>query len=424
MMNTLKRRDKGSVSLFIVIFVALLIITIATAFIRIMLQDQYQATANDLSRSALDSANAGVEDAKRAIIEYYKSDITGKPDCSTVSPGANPRCDTLRAALVGDTTPPNDGWTTNCKATTDAGVASLTKGEVLVRSLNAARAEDEQLNQAYTCVNVQMNPEDYKDQLKKDESLTIPLKPVNGKTFTKVKIQWYMLKTVNPLQLTANSIPYELPDTWPASRPPILKAQLLQYKSNFRLSDFEETNVANNKSNFSLFFLPTSVDIAAYKNSQFSNDLRQNRSTLSAQPVTCAGAASPSDIGRYACEMTVSLPCASDPCTDYPNQNAERTAYLKLSQYYGSDALDVKISLLTESGDEVRFGDVQAVVDSTGRANDVFRRIKSYVNLRSTSVPNPEAAVDVTRSLCKEFLVTTETAYQGRSGVCDPPPTS
>lgn len=416
-MKDVKRQDRGSVSLFIVIFVALLIITIATAFIRIMLQDQYQATATDLSKSALDSANAGVEDAKRAIIEYYKPTAV-KPDCSTVGPGVNSRCDDLRAALVGDITPPNDGWTTNCKATTDAGVASLTGGEVLVRSLNAARAEDEQLNQAYTCVNVQMNPKDYKDTLDKDKSMTIPLKPMNGRTFTKVKIQWYMLKTAAPLQLTASSIPYELPDKWPANRPPVVKAQLIQYKSEFRLSDFEETDAARNKSNFTLFFLPTSL--GSFTTSQFTNDLRRSRTTLAAQPVSCSAVAG---IGGYACEMTVGLPCASDPCTDYPNSNAERTAYLKLSQYYGAAALDIRVSLLTEAGEEVRFGDVQPAVDSTGRANDIFRRIESRINLRTSSVPNPEAAVDVTKSLCKEFLVTPETAYQGQSGVCDPPPT-
>jgi hypothetical protein len=412
-MKNPQSRQKGAVSLFLVIFVALLIVTIATAFIRIMIQDQMQATANDLSKSALDSANAGVEDAKRAIVEYYRPDSdTGKPNCSTIATGVNRRCDDLRSALFGDTTPPNDGWTSGCQATKNAGVATLTNGEVLVKSNNA---DDDQLNQAYTCIKVQMNPSDNVGALTPGTSRFIHLKTKDNAPFTKVKIQWYSLTQGQTLDLDG-SVPYELPKTWPANRPAVVRAQLLQYRSNFQLSNFDTAGI--NKNNLTSFLLPSSTP--GLNTAAFSNDFRQDQTSGAPQQVSCSLATT----NRYACEVTIDLPCAADPCTDYPTQNNDRDAYLKISQYYSAANTDYRISMINNDGTEVRFADVQPVVDSTGRANDIFRRIRSRIDLGVSSIPNPEATVDVTRSLCKEFVVTNDSAYPGSNSICPLPPTT
>jgi len=61
---------------------------------------------------------------------------------------------------------------------------------------------------------------------------------------------------------------------------------------------------------------------------------------------------------------------------------------------------------LANGSEPVVFSSVQPEVDSTGRANDLFRRVKSRIELDSSSIPYVEAAVDLTGGLCKTFRVT------------------
>ena len=59
-----KDQQTGVVSIFAVIFSALIMSILTVSFIRLMVVDQKQASDNDLSQSAYDAALAGVEDAK------------------------------------------------------------------------------------------------------------------------------------------------------------------------------------------------------------------------------------------------------------------------------------------------------------------------------------------------------------------------
>jgi hypothetical protein len=77
---------------------------------------------------------------------------------------------------------------------------------------------------------------------------------------------------------------------------------------------------------------------------------------------------------------------------------------------YNSTSYSVK---LLKGVDVVQFDGVLPAVDSTGRANDIFRRVSSRVEMNPINFPYPDAAVDITGSLCKNFTVTDGTGPNG-----------
>ncbi|MEK7621311.1 MAG: hypothetical protein AAB395_03060, partial [Patescibacteria group bacterium] len=69
-MHLSQNKQSGVASIFIVVFFTLLISIIVISFVTIVSQDQRQSINSDLSNSAYDSAQAGVEDAKRGLEQY------------------------------------------------------------------------------------------------------------------------------------------------------------------------------------------------------------------------------------------------------------------------------------------------------------------------------------------------------------------
>jgi hypothetical protein len=80
---------------------------------------------------------------------------------------------------------------------------------------------------------------------------------------------------------------------------------------------------------------------------------------------------------------------------------------------YAAGATSIKVSLRSDLGSTVNFNGVQPVVDSTGRANDLFRRVRAHLGLGDSSFPYPTYAVDVANDLCKNFSVDIDGAHPG-----------
>ncbi len=385
-------KQYGAVSLFVVIFAALLITIVTVSFVRIMIQNQQQASTTDLSQSAYDSAQAGVEDAKRALIRYQTicNDSTNAAACAAVQTQIN--SSTCNTAI---------------KTLSDVVVSG---GEIKVQTGNINA-----LDQAYTCVKVNLDTIDYLGTLSANEANIVPLVGVGS--FDTVQVQWFSSKDISSdknfqvdLQKPTEGVPLLTQDSsasnfWKSNRPSILRTQLIQFGGNgFTLSDFNNKNSAGESNANTLFLYPSGITgtVSSVIDTRVFGDRDIRRTPTGAPlPITCSGNLS---AGGYACTVKLTLPTAIGA--------GERTSFLRLTALYNKT--NYRITLLNSTvppPNNVLFNAVQPEIDSTGRANDLFRRVQTRVELIDVNFPYPEATVVETEgNFCKDFRVTDKTA--------------
>lgn len=388
-MNISNIKQRGAVSLFIVVFSALLITIVTIGFVSIMVKNQQQATATDLSQSAYDSAQAGVEDAKRALI-YYQNVCGGSDLTNCTQPIKNAFAP---AASCNDAVKTLDD-------------ISVSNNEVAV----AANGVGNSLDQAYTCTKVDLQTDDYVGTLAQDSSKVIPLVGVSN--FDTIKIEWFSVKDLQGSGTAVNvpgvavNPPLLSQANWTSAnspnRPSIMRAQLMQFSSvaGFTLSDFDNSSAST--SNNTLFLYPTNINDPG---KDFTADTR--RQTKGLGQVNCSASLA---AVVYSCSATIKLPSVIVP--------GNNTAYLNLTAIYKKT--NYRITLLN-GATLVKFNAIQPSIDSTGRANNLFRRVQSRVELVDPNFPYPEAAIDLTGDLCKDFIVTDNSAdYKVGANSCTP----
>jgi Tfp pilus assembly protein PilX len=389
-------RERGAVSLFVVIFAALLMTVVTVGFIQLMVKDQQQATSSDLSQSAYDSAQAGVEDAKRLLLLNQS--------CKNGTASAAVNCVAIAAAL----TPSAGNSETDCNTLSKSGIVSDNNDETIIQQSETDNAAA--LDQAYTCVKVGINTDDYKGQVEVNGSDLVPIAGVSS--FDQVELSWFSRDDVSssttsstigfPSEVSNVSLP-PVGSRWGTNYPSLMRTQLIQVGDNFKLSDFDDS-ASGNKSNANTLFLYPSLVGSLTKS--FALDARRS-STNTPQLVRCVDSFVSAE---YACTVTITLPSPID------GNVSQRNAYLRLSGLYNG----AHYSLRLKNGAEyVKFNGVQPQVDSTGRANDMFRRIKARVELKG-DFSYPEVAIDMQGNLCKNFTITDDESGYKNTTTCTP----
>lgn len=361
---------KGLASIFIVVFTAMLLGIITLSFIRIMIKDQQRATNSDLSQSAYDSALAGVEDGKRAIIRYYQ-------DCLN-NPGEEECVKKLTKSLTGE----------DCDA-----ISSLL-GET--KPTDSSDYQIAEANQYYTCVKIRLNTPDYVGELSKPgHQAVIPLKPKSGETVASIRISWYNqsdLETAgNPVVLKSptSGMYFEKDADWMSTNtPPVIIANYFKLAGD--LSNYDMG--AANRNSWQLYLYPSSVGATA----NFELDARDN----SAKDEVIVNTKCDPNFGGasgFACTQTIELP---DPISN------AGWHYLRIAKRYSSKA-NFKVEMLDSAGNVVYFDGVQPEIDSNGRANDIFRRVIARVERTpDAGAPYPSSAVEIGKGdFCKKVIV-------------------
>ncbi len=110
----------------------------------------------------------------------------------------------------------------------------------------------------------------------------------------------------------------------------------------------------------------------------------------------------------YRCSANVSL-----------SGSGSSSYYVRLQSYY--NPVRARVAAVDGSGNEVTLTNGQAIVDSTGQANDVYRRIQVRIPLSSNEGFHPPFAIFSGDSICKRYIgIPGNTAVDLPGGVSDP----
>ncbi|HEX9679103.1 MAG TPA: hypothetical protein VGA08_00585 [Candidatus Saccharimonadales bacterium] len=333
--------DRGAVALITVIFLALLLTIITTGFIRLTINERRQSTDDDLTKRAFFAAESGVEDAKIALTEWLNNPAYSTSD------------------LRGNVCDP-------------AVVPGVTNPERLITESG--------LETEYICQLIDTNLSVFEDSLDAWDSVQVPLR--SNSNFDRVVIDWHL--TAPPpdgdgSSSLINSSPGDLPTeaAWlSANYPALMRAHVVSYpeSGSFNIGAFN---------NHVGFFMPTA---SSGTNSRSLNDLDSDPKRF----VTCGAATQ----GTYRCSITITG-------LDTTGGNA-RSYVLRLRSLYRSSHFQVQ---LFNGGNPVAITSAQALIDVTGQAGDVFRRVQVRVNLDEQDVL-PDYAILSADEICKRFFIT------------------
>lgn len=396
-MKSNKNFKKGGVSIFIVIVVGVLVSIMSASFLRLMFRDQEQASKLDLSQSAYDSAQAGVEDAKR-FLRIFRA-ACGSSGTGSFE-GVTYNCNAMRSAIQNE----------SCYTLATAGIGNA-NGETIIQTNSGsggASSRDADLNQAYTCVKIRMNTADFLGRTNDGSPSVINLRGTAA--FNRVRIRWHSRENMtngNNIALDSLSNPSVRPRidsrNWRnQNRPAILKAQFYGYVpgvgGSSSIMDTPYPDDGNGASE--MLFYPTNSTSALSSNVSNMPTVRRNESSSQATTdytFTRCSDRMDANSNAYACETTVNIGRSVDP---------RDVLYLRLTPLMNDSNFRVE---LLNGNTVVDFAGVQPRVDSTGRANTQLRRVESRIGFNDTSFPVPLFSAQTESNeepICKDFSVT------------------
>ena len=412
MKKILLKTKRGGASMFIVMFTVIILSIITLSFTRLILSEATKTTNTDLSQSAYDSALAGVEDAKIALLRYHaclddgNTATTGTAECRAIiknmQDGIKKRdCSTVSNVLKREAN-------------------NSTEQSVVVQETQSSNQEGNNTSmlQAYTCVTIKEELEDYRTTLNSQSRLRIiPIRSADIDSLGYLRIKWFSLtnkqqlaKEGKSLKFCANVASGLDPVLYPAGQcnggyqaPTSMIVRLIQTDDNFNISELSVSSDASTTDTASLFFVPSQNSGDTYLNSSVWGK-SANKGDNTPNKIRC------NTSSAWLCSVDIQLP---EPFRNAANRSDSNT-YLLVSIPYGSPETDVSVTTYTRDGisDDNRrdFTGVQARIDSTGRANDLYRRVETRVELVDTYFAYPEFEITLTNSssdtLKKTFYAT------------------
>ena len=394
----MKKYKKGTASFYIVSFSTLILVIIAASFATVIISAATRSSNDDLSQSAYDAALAGVEDAKLAYSNYRRCVAEKKTDAHLNLNNARVTCEDIMY------------WMQNPDCDMVAHILGRIgknqSSEVLVSdtiSDTTGKGVTSEINQAYTCVKIEQNLNDYRANLTSSNQAKL-VKVEFGddvvQNIDKIKLSWYTVKAGQKLAFSSFGSKFG-PAQSTVTTPPILRLQMIQTAKSFSMNDFIDFQAANNgqTDRATLYLIPqyngglnsTITDTAVAKT---NNRAIKNEPFL----VNCSGETT----GECACSVEIKLP---QPVGGARNND---TFMFVVSLPYGVPDTDFAMEFLcgesvcgtaAESDDYVKnlakIKGGQVSIDSTGRANDLYRRVETRMETTDVSFPYAYFAIEM-----------------------------
>ncbi|MBR2725377.1 hypothetical protein IKF12_02530 [Candidatus Saccharibacteria bacterium] len=396
----MKKNKKGAASFYIVAFSTLILIIIAMSFAAVIISEMTRTSNDDLAQSAYDSALAGIEDAKLAYYNY-RNCLRKNPNTQAVKPDSsqsitcegivwhmkNPSCNMVSAIL---------GRESDTVAVEESNVGN-------------------NMQQYYTCVKIDDTPNDVQGSLSSSKMLKV-IEPKfdtsQASDIKKLKIKWYSDKNMESSGFSfanfdntgTGGVTYKGLGQALSAPPTIFVGAIQTSGVSFSFSSFDLTS--NGETNRGMVFLTPTENKAkassskennyygAYKNNK--NQIGKNAllksndkvSTNLPYVVYCDNLNTING-NDYACEATIELP---DPIgTRFGYKRNNDTFRIVLGLPYGVPDTDFSLAFLCGDGKDCNsdegvlekdapvatLRDVQIEIDSTGKANDLFRRVEA-----------------------------------------------
>lgn len=402
---------RGVASFYIVIFATILFGVVTLSFMRIILSEAGQSSNDDLSRSAYDSAIAGVEDAKTAVNRYYAC-LNGNANA------ANKCSEEDYSLLFGDGSRNCDNGIGIAKYLYGNGYNTVVEGkvnpnEVLIQETNAGTSgSNNNSDQAYTCVILSDTVPDYRGTLTSDTpTKVIPLGISDGTNSTTsiqdtrmIRFSWYSRLNEGSIdfsETTAADNDYNLRNIDNPIIPPVVSITLLRAKQGMAMSDFYK---ANNDADYATMILtPVSVksDGAPILN-------------ISYNEIKAAGNvdAGKNSVFRITCSKAREFACVADLDVSGMTLSNTDSLFLIVSLPYRDTISDFSAALYrdVDGNSPIDLTGVQVQVDSTGRTNQLLRRVETRLDPADLFFPYPQYELELDggndQSFDKDFWIT------------------
>lgn len=337
--------QSGIVSIITVLMFSVLIGIVLAGFTKLALQEQSETLQDSLSKSAYNSAQAGVEDAKRAIAECMKPLSSRNADVKCDATGLyNPQCPGFNAT------------------------GSFEKIGIDKDNGEGTQVGAEGAKQRYSCVIVKQ-ASDIETNLGGPNSTksSAMYEITDPGSIAQLVFRWHSKNdgaTDLPSAVSQASGNVREPDWQSPSGvkyPAVLRAHIFDADAQFQLVGAQKT----------AFLYPSSTAVLPSGSYIYGNCNKSSETYVCQAPI--AHSAAPTATKRY---------------------------LVLQAMYRGTN---VRVSAVNSAGDPVAMNSSQLIIDSTGATDQVYRRVQVRVGTGNPSVTG--TALDVGNSVCKDFYV-------------------